>query len=290
VRVLCTGAQGYLGLALVHRLAGRFDLVGVGRAARVPVSAPVPMIAADVRLAALAEHGRFDAVVHLAGGGGPGKVEADPARAWADNVAATRAVAEAARGARLLFASTIAVYGTRRAHPVAYREGDGPAPDDLYGALKAAAEEIVWLHGGTSLRLANVYGVGSGIDVGLAGAVERFARAAATGGELTVYGDGAQRIDYVHVDDVVDAFAAALLAPTLPAAINIGSGAPVSVEDLARLAAETNPAARVTSVPPPPGKIWPDRSLDISLAAEALGWRPRVPLRDGVHALCAMMR
>jgi len=288
--VLCTGAQGYLGLALVHRLAGRFDLVAVGRPARVPVSAPVPLIAADVREAALHDHGPFDAVVHLAGGGGPGKVEADPARAWADNVAATRAVAEATRGARLLYASTIQIYGTRRAHPLPYRETDGPAPDDLYGAVKAAAEEIVSLHGGTSLRLANVYGAGSGIDVGVSGAAERFARAAAAGAELTVYGDGTQRIDYVHVDDVVDAFAAALVAPELPRAINVGSGAPVAIGDLARLAAETHPAARVTSIPPPPGKVWPDRSLDISLAAEALGWRPCVPLRDGVHALCAMMR
>jgi UDP-glucose 4-epimerase len=291
VRVLVTGAYGYLGLAVLHRLAGSFELVGLGRPARVPAPPPAWAVVGDARTAAkvLDEHGPFDAVIHLAGGGGPAKVEADPVRAIADNISATLAVASAARGKRLLFASTIAVYGGGGV----FREADGAAPGDLYGALKAAAEEIVALHGGTSLRLANVYGAGSGVDVGLNGAAERFARAAASGGDITVYGEGTQRIDYVHVDDVVDAFAAALEARALPAVLNVGSGAPVAIAALARAAADAGRALgaspRIVSVAPPPGKIWPDRSLDISLAERVLGWRPRVPLAEGMRALTNMM-
>lgn len=292
MRVLVTGAYGYLGLAVLMKLAGKFSLVGLGRPARAPAAPPVPTIPGDARGAAkvIAEHGPFDAVIHLAGGGGPAKVEADPVRAVADNISATIAVAAAARDRRLLFASTIAVYGGGGG---VFREADGPAPSDLYGALKAAAEEVVALHGGTSLRLANVYGAGSGVDVGLDGAAERFARAAAAGRDITVYGEGTQTIDYVHVDDVVDAFAAALDAPALPAVLNVGSGRPVAIGALARAAADAGRALgatpRIVSVPPPPGKIWPDRSLDISLAERVLGWRPRVPLDEGMRGLTSMM-
>ncbi|HKA91337.1 MAG TPA: NAD(P)-dependent oxidoreductase [Haliangiales bacterium] len=293
MRVLVTGAYGYLGLAVLMKLAGKLSLVGLGRPARVPAAPPVPTIAGDARGIAkvIADHGPFDAVIHLAGGGGPAKVEADPVRAVADNISTTIAVASAAKDLRLLFASTIAVYGGGGG---VFREADGPSPTDLYGALKAAAEEIVALHGGTSLRLANVYGVGSGIDVGLDGAAERFARAAAAGRDITVYGEGTQAIDYVHVDDVVDAFAAALAAPALPAVLNVGSGRPTTIAALARTAADAGRAMgaspHIVSVAPPPGKVWPDRSLDISLAERVLGWRPRVPVDEGMRALTVMMK
>jgi len=287
-RVLVTGVFGYLGAALVHRLGSRFEIVGIGRPARAALALPVPTVVGDA--ADVASLLPVDAVIHLAGGGGPAKANADPARAVADHVGSTAALIAATREApRFLFASTIAVYGTHHAPGRPYREDDPRAPDELYGALKAAAEELVSLRGGTSLRLANVYGAGCGVDLGLDGAVERFARAAARGGEISVYGTGEQRIDYVHVDDVVDAFAAALEARELPPAINVGSGAPVSIAELAEISAACGRGAQIVRLPAPAGKLWPDRSLDCALAERSLGWRPRVSLADGVRQLCDMM-
>ena len=299
MRVVVTGAFGYVGLALLQRLAGAWSIVAVGHSPHRPTALPPGVEArhGDLTLAAEALDGA-DAIVHLAGGGGEAKCRADPVRGVRTNVRGTSLLVEAARRAgvrRLIFASTIAVYGTFRQHGRPCRETDELAPDDLYGSLKEAAE-YAWtaLGGGTALRLANVYGAGPGVDLGGAGAVERFARAAARGGELEVYGDGSQRIDYVHVDDVVEAFRLAVEANDLPPAINIGGGGPCSIRKLAEMSVRAGEALgarpHVVTRPAPEGKIWPDRSLAIDLARMALGWRPRVPLEAGVAELVPMMR
>lgn len=307
MRVLVTGAFGFLGLALLRRLvADGHETIAFGHPPRAAAAREVLPAAArlvegellDVA-ATVAAH-RPEAVVHLAGGGGPAKVEKDPTLATRVNVLGTARLVEAARAAgarRVLFASTIQVYGVFRDLGRPFRESDGTAADDLYGALKEAAEQIVVGAGagGIALRLANLYGAGAGVDLGIHGAVERFARAAAAGGELTVYGSGAQTIDYVHVDDACAAFAAALTVDDPPRVVNVGGGAPVSIGALASAcmgaAHRLGRTPRVVAKEPPagPAKSWPDRSLAIGLAQNRLGWRPQVRLQPGIDALVEMM-
>ncbi len=302
-RVLVTGAFGYVGLAVVRGLAGH-EITAFGHAPRNPAArAAIPsnvrVREGDIEAAfdVLAELGPFDAILHLAGGGGPAKLAADPVAGVRTNIRATSELCLRAREQgtkRLIFASTIAVYGTFRDHGRPYSEADSALPDDIYGAVKEAAEHVWVRHaGGTSLRIANVYGAGSGVDMGVNGAVERFARAAAEGGEIKIFGTGSQRIDYVHVDDVVRAFAAALEHPSPPPIVNVGGGAPIAIAELAERAIEAGRAIGTTPAlrrePAPPGKSWPDRSLAIDLAKSALGWAPRVTYEEGVAELVRMM-
>jgi UDP-glucose 4-epimerase len=302
-RVLVTGAFGYLGLSVLRGLVGH-DLVAFGHAPRNPAARAVIPAAVTVREGEITDVSRvfrdlgpFDAVLHLAGGGGPAKLAADPALAVRTNIRATSELALRARDAgakRLVFASTIAVYGTFRDNGRPYSEADTPLPDDLYGVVKETAEHVWVAHaGGTSLRIANIYGVGSGVDVGVSGAVERFARAAAEGGEMKIFGTGAQRIDYVHVDDVVRAFEAVLASDSPPPVVNIGGGDPIAIAGLAErsLAAgqALGKAPTLRREPAPEGKSWPDRSLAIDLAKSALGWSPRVGYEEGISGLVRMM-
>jgi len=296
VRILVTGAFGYLGLALVRRLAAAHEIVALGHppraeGARAAVPANVALAWGDVLDAArlVTGSGPLDAVVHLAGGGGPAKCAADPTAAVRVNVLGAERVFSAARaaGARRF------LYGTHRRPTAPYCETDATAADEIYGAVKEAADALWTAQGGVALRLANLYGAGAGVDLGIQGAVERFARAAAVGGELTIFGTGAQKIDYLHIDDACDAFARALAADEPPPAVNIGSGGAVSIGELASAclsaANQLGQKPRIVLQDAPEGKSWPDRSLAIGLAVNRLGWRPRVGLQQGIDELVAMM-
>lgn len=304
-RVFITGGFGYLGLALAAGLPPDWHVVVFGHKPRSALAyqalpARVKHLEGDLLgvRRVLQDEAPFDAVLHLAGGGGPKKIEQDPGDAIRSNLRGTSELIAAAREAgipRLIFASTIAVYGTYRESHAPYREQDVAIPDDLYGITKEAAEHV-WTHlgGGHSLRLANVYGAGAGVDLGVSGAVEHFARAAARGGELRIFGSGEQRIDYVHVADVVDAFRLATEASDLPPVLNIGGGAPISIAELAQVAVtagrEIGASPHVGRVPAPEGKSWPDRSLAIELARETLGWKPARSYDEGIRELVAMMK
>ncbi len=113
------------------------------------------------------------------------------------------------------------------------------APLSPYGASKAAAETYMQLftrlHGLSTLalRMANVYGPRQDPH-GEAGVVAIFTGAAREGRTATIYGDGAQTRDYVHVTDVVAAFVAAGRSP-VTGVLNVSTGHETSVAELAQL-------------------------------------------------------
>jgi D-erythronate 2-dehydrogenase len=142
LRVLVTGAGGFVGRALLRALDARHEAIGFDR-----VLAGTPGIEGDLcdatALARALDTG-CEAVVHLATVPG-GAAENDPAHAWRVNVDATRALfdaaARASRPIRMVFASSIAVFGDRLSTPL--DEAAPVAPSMLYGAHKAMME--TWL-------------------------------------------------------------------------------------------------------------------------------------------------
>ena len=158
MRVVVTGAAGFVGSALVDRLRrDGHDVV----ATDVAVDGGVAGDLTDPALLATLFAEPVDAVVHLATVPG-GAAEAGPDRAWDVNVAASRALVAAAapHTPRFLFASSIAVFGD----PLPREVDDGTpiAPRLLYGAHKAMIEEWVAAQSrrgaidGLSLRLPGI--------------------------------------------------------------------------------------------------------------------------------------
>jgi UDP-glucose 4-epimerase len=199
------------------------------------------------------------------------------------NVVGTVRILQAAgERTRVVFSSTGgAVYGECE-RPA--REDDPRRPLSPYGVAKLAGEEYLagWnrLYGTqhATLRFANVYGPRQ--ETGLEGGVVAiFLNAMAAGEETTIFGDGAQTRDFVAVDDVVQAL---LLAPGRPGVFNVGSGVETSVLEL-------HESCRAISTTDGPPLLAPAREgdlkrsvLDVSLAERELGWRPSVPLDEGL--------
>jgi dTDP-L-rhamnose 4-epimerase len=166
-----------------------------------------------------------------------------------------------------------------------------PRPTNIYAATKLAQEHLLaaWAAAHDTalsvLRLQNVYGPGQSLTNSYTGIVALFARLARAQQALEVYEDGRIVRDFVYIDDVVEAlFAAIERPPTGPRCLDIGSGVPTTVHELARqIAALCNAPEPVVVGKFRDGDVRAAQ-CDIGAAAE-LEWRPSWPLEKGLNAL-----
>lgn len=276
---------------------------------------------ADVRDLAACEamvaEDRVDAVVHLAAQTAVTTSITDTIADFDVNARGTLNVLEAVRrhapAAAVLFTSTNKVYGalgsvtverrpTRYVLPE-YPEGIGEdfptAPATPYGCSKFAADCYVRDYARTYglnttvLRASCVYGPWQNGTTDQ-GWVSWFVRAAILDAELTIYGDGLQVRDLLHVDDLADALSVILTTGDgLGETFNIGGGPQFSLSVWAEfgplLSGITGRPARVRYEPPRPGdqRVW---VTDIRRLAGALAWKPRTSPAEGIEELAWWMR
>jgi UDP-glucose 4-epimerase len=293
VKALVTGGAGFIGSNLVDALVERGDSVDVvdnlssGR--RENVNAKARLRVLDVRepLDGLFAEVKPEVCFHLAA---QADVRVSVERPDFDaevNVIGTLRVLEAARsvGARIVFASTGgAIYGECPDRPA--DESSTRRPLAPYGTAKLAGEEYLLtyrrLYGMSTviLRLANVFGPRQDPH-GEAGVVAIFLGRLRDGENCRIFGDGRQQRDYTFVGDVVEA---ALTAAEVESGIfNIGTGRATSVLELYDLCRKvTGSELEAEHAPERPGEL--QRSvLDVSLAADELGWRPGTSLEEGLR-------
>jgi UDP-glucose 4-epimerase len=207
------------------------------------------------------------------------------------NVGGTVSVMEAMRDAgvrRVVFTSSGAVYGEQAEQPV--REDQIPNPQSPYAVSKLAAEYYVrtigalWGIETVILRIFNAYGPGQNLPASHPPAVPRFLRQALGGGSLVVFGGGGQTRDFVYVDDVVEALAAAATASDVDRrVINVGTGHETSVNDLVVLVAQaTGQEVEVLRSPAESGGV-SRLCADISIAHRLLEYEPRIDLAKGLR-------
>jgi UDP-glucose 4-epimerase len=224
------------------------------------------------------------AIVHLAAATSVLGSLADPASVTAINVEATAALLELARRRgvpRFVLASTNAVTGDVGGATI--HEGLAPRPLTPYGATKAAGEMLLSGYAGSygligcALRMTNVYGPGMRLKDSF---IPRLMRAARDGTTVQIYGDGGQRRDLVHVDDVVAGLFAAWAADHTGPVI-IGAGRSVSVLEIVDAVRDAvgRPIA-TTHVAPKPGEM-PAVVVSIELA-RSFGYTPAVDLSTGL--------
>lgn len=289
-RVLVTGGSGFVGRTVVPLFLRHGVEVVV--ADRVPYpDAAVPTVQGDltdpaVRDAAVTAD--LTGIVHLAAITSVLRSAEQPQETFDTNVVMTHGLLELARTrsvGQFILASTNAVVGNVGTNTIT--EATPLHPLTPYGATKAAGEMLLSGYAGAygmttaALRFTNIYGPGMAAKDSF---VPRLMRAALAGGGVQVYGDGKQARDLVHVADVAAGVLAAWQRRFSGTAI-IGAGRSVTVLDLIEAArTATGAPLPVEHIPAKTGEM-PAVIVDVSLAAEELGYQPRLDLADGLRTV-----
>jgi UDP-glucose 4-epimerase len=310
-RVLVTGGLGFLGLNLIDHIARAGAKVRVlhhtwpsltGRAARLLEG--VECLQGDIRDGVAVRHALegCEVVFNFAGRSGAITSNASPFEDMDVNVRGQltilQACSEANTKVKVVFPSSRLVYKPTIDMPVT--ESAATVPISMYGIHKLVAENYHMLYDrldrvdAVVLRITNPYGPFQRRDQDRYGIINWFIYRALSGLDLPVYGLGTQIRDYVHVDDVVNAF---LLAGAEPAAngmtFNIGSGIGLSFSHMSELVIQATGrgSIRFTEWPPDAAGVETgDFIADVSLVDRVLGWRPRVPLDHGIEEVVAQYR
>jgi UDP-glucose 4-epimerase len=304
-RVLVTGGLGFIGSNLCRALAdlgarvtavdsllpdyggNLFNLAGYEERVRINI--------ADVR-----GHGMEylvkdqEVLFNLAGQVSHLDSMTDPVTDLEINCTSQLRVLEAVRKGnpelKIVYAGTRQVYGRPLYLPV--DEKHLLQPVDVNGINKISGEfyHLVYhkVYGirASSLRLTNTYGPRQLIRHDRQGFIGWFIRKAAFGEEIQIYGDGSQKRDFNHVDDVVDAFLRAGASDRSDGEVfNLGDDTSVALLDLVKLLVEVAEVGSYTLVPFPPERKRIDIGdfhADISKIRGVLGWEPRRSLREGL--------
>ena len=289
MRILVTGGAGFLGSFLVERLRGRGDEVVVPRRAEYDLTHWD-----DGRR--LFETARPEIVFHLAAEvGGIGANRANPGRYWFANLIMGAHVLELSRihdVSKLLVAGTVCAYP--KFTPTPFRENDlwNGYPEETNAPYGVAKKSV--LVGGQAYREqygldtvyllpANLYGPRDNFDLETSHVVPALIRKMLAGEDRVVlWGDGSPTREFLYVEDAAEAFVLAADRYSGAEPVNIGTGAEISIRELAGTIAELTgfEGEIVWDAAMPNGQ--PRRRLDTSRAAELLGFEARTSLRDGL--------
>ena len=312
MRILVTGAAGFIGYHLATRLLERGDsVVGVdnfnayydvslkeARLARLSGRRGFEVVRADIADREAMERvfasGRFDAIVNLAAQAGVRYSVENPHAYVESNVVGFLNVLEGARRhgtGHLVFASTSSVYGLGTDLP--YRESaDTDHPISLYAATKKSNEVMAHAYAHlfgiptTGLRFFTVYGPWGRPDM----ALFKFTRGILDGTPIPVFNEGRMVRDFTYVDDIVEGVVRVIDRPAPYRIFNIGNHRRVELLDYIRAFEKAlGKEAKLDLLPMQPGDV---RATEADTAAlqEATGFHPATPVEEGVRRFVAWYR
>jgi GDP-L-fucose synthase len=298
--IVVAGGTGLAGSAIVRAYQGAGEEV-------IPLSRKVvDLLDRDATFAFIKDVKPSLIVDAAAKVGGIGANDSFPVEFLSDNVRIQSNLMEAAHAAdveKFIFLGSSCIYPRDCAQPIKEEyllTGPLEETNSAYAVAKIAGIELIksfrkeygraWI----SLMPTNLYGINDNFELQgshvLPAFIRRFIEAAEKGAAVeTLWGSGSPKREFLHVDDL--AAAVVHLGKTYDSSehLNIGTGEDLTIKELAELVAElagfNGELAWDTSKP----DGTPRKVLDVS-KAKALGWEPKISLREGIASTIAWYR
>jgi UDP-glucuronate 4-epimerase len=329
LRILVTGAAGFIGYHIAHRLIREgHEVVGLdnlndyydpslkrARLSRLQNAGftfeQIDLKESD-RIAALFKERQFERVIHLAAQAGVRYSLVNPQAYIDSNITGFLNILEGARHhgvGHLVYASSSSVYGANTRQP--FSEHDNvDHPVSLYAATKKSNELMAHTYAhlfgvpSTGLRFFTVYGPWGRPDM----ALFKFTRGILAGEAIEVYNHGKMIRDFTYVDDVVESLFRLIDKPAAPSPswrsdapdpatsaapyriYNIGNSDPVDLMSYIHALEDCiGRKAEIRYLPMQPGDV-PSTMADVTELAETVDFRPRTQVRDGISRFVTWYR
>jgi UDP-glucuronate decarboxylase len=305
-RVLVTGGAGFLGSHLCDRLVAEghevlsVDNYFTGRRANIAHLLGRPNFEAMRHDVTFPLYVEVDEIYNLACPASPVHYQHDPVQTTKTSVIGAINMLGLAKRcrAKILQASTSEVYGDPKIHPQVegYWGNVNPiGPRSCYDEGKRCAETLFFDYrrqhdmGVKVARIFNTYGPRMHLSDGRV--ISNFVVQALRGEPITIYGGGGQTRSFCFVDDLIGGLVQLMATPhEVTGPINLGNPREMTIRDLAETVIRaTGSASQIIDRP----AIEDDprqRRPDISSAEQVLGWRPAIPLDEGLERTIAFFR
>jgi UDP-glucuronate decarboxylase len=297
MRTLVTGGAGFIGSHLCERLLSEGDDVvcldnfftgSKKNISHLLSNRNFELIRHDITEPILLE---VDRIFNLACPASPVHYQYNPVKTVKTSVMGTINMLGMAKRvrARILQASTSEVYGDPEVHPQTEDYWGNVNPIGIrscYDEGKRVAETLMMDYHRQNnvdvriIRIFNTYGPRMAENDGRV--VSNFIVQALKGNDITVYGDGSQTRSFCFVSDLVDGIVRMMNCDGFTGPVNLGNPAETTILEFAeRIIRLTGSKSRIIFKPLPPDDP-KQRQPDISLAQDKLGWKPAVPVEEGL--------
>lgn len=299
MRILLTGAAGFLGSHLAERLLREgHQVVGIdnyssGQKRNVELLrqfSGFSFIEADAAKP-IGLEGSVDWVMHFASPASPPRYLELPIETLLVNAEGTRHLLDlaVAKGAKFFMASTSEIYGDPLVHPQPesyWGNVNTLGPRSIYDEAKRYAESLTLAYHrakGVQVRLIRIFNTyGPRMDAEDGRVVTNFVNQALRGEALTIFGDGSQTRSFQYVDDLIEGIRR-LMEVDFAEPVNLGNPEEYTMLELASLVKELAGIEAPLVYKPLPQDDPKQRKPDISRANQLLGWSPKVPVREGLQ-------
>jgi len=298
MRILVTGGAGFIGSHLCERLLregheviclDNFFTGSKSNIAGLLVDPGFELIRHDITQPILLE---VDRIYNLACPASPIHYQYNPVKTIKTSVLGTIHMLGLAKRvrARILQASTSEIYGDPSVHPQGEEYWGNVNPIGLrscYDEGKRVAETLMMDYhrqNGVDVRIVRIFNTyGPRMSVNDGRVVSNFVVQALRGEDITVYGDGSQTRSFCFVDDLVEGMVRMMECEGFTGPVNLGNPDETSILEFARRIIDLTGSRSRIIFKPLPADDPRQRQPDITLAGARLGWKPHVPVQDGLR-------